>query len=247
MKRIYILPNLFTTANLIFGFSAMVYSSKGDFIYAAWLIVAAGVCDLLDGRIARLAKATSPFGVQYDSLSDLTSFGIAPGILLYHLALSEIQNVKYGIGIASIYVVCAALRLARFNVTTEVPSAKVRKGYFQGMPSPVAAGLVVTSVLFRNELEFLSLEAFRIPFIALTVTCGVFMVSNIPFPSFKEVKPKSAGNVLLMLAFVVAFIFSIQDPAKAFFPIGCIYLFGSLFWSVYICWFKPKPAEVNRA
>src|ERR1035437_6195494 len=108
MKKIYILPNLITTANLVCGFLSMIHSIQGDFNRATWLIIVAAICDSLDGRVARMAKATSAFGVQYDSLSDLTSFGIAPAIMLYSFALHDLS--RFGISAAAFYCICAALR-----------------------------------------------------------------------------------------------------------------------------------------
>lgn len=254
MRKIVLLPNLFTTANLVFGFGSMIYSSQANFVHASWLIVAAGVCDLLDGRIARMAKATSPFGVQYDSLSDLTSFGIAPGVLIYHYSIQpniySAENMNFGIALAAIYVICAALRLARFNVTAEESSSSasascVRKGYFQGLPSPVAAGLVVTAVLFQKDMAVFPEFVFEKILVALGLLTGLLMVSNVPFPSFKELKPKSKGNLALMFGIIIAFVFSIQNPAKTFFPIGCIYFFGSLFWSLYICFMRDQKKVVG--
>src|SRR3954467_9324650 len=116
MRKIYLIPNFVTTANMFCGFYSMIASIHGDFLGAAWAIMAAGIFDMLDGRIARLAKATSQFGVEYDSLSDLVSFGIAPGILVYQWALRPYDRL--GILAAFLYMTCGALRLARFNVNS---------------------------------------------------------------------------------------------------------------------------------
>src|ERR1700733_9449296 len=138
--HIYVLPNLFTTGNMFFGFLSMIQSLEGHFVIAAYCIVAAAVFDTLDGRVARMTHATSKFGMEYDSLSDLVSFGVAPAILLYLWALKPFDRIGW---LASfMYMACGALRLARFNVQAQ----SVEKKYFQGLPIPMAAGIVATSV-----------------------------------------------------------------------------------------------------
>src|SRR4051812_21444380 len=127
MRKIYLVPNLVTTANMFCGFYSVIASIHQDFVTASWAIMAAGVFDMLDGRIARLAKATSQFGVEYDSLSDLISFGIAPAVLLYQWALEPYD--RFGMPAAFLFLLCGALRLARFNVN----SAAQPKNYFQGL------------------------------------------------------------------------------------------------------------------
>src|SRR4051794_29092980 len=144
MKKIYLVPNFVTTANLFCGFYSIIATLNHEYLTAAWAIIAASIFDMLDGRIARLAKATSQFGVEYDSLSDLISFGVAPAILLYQWALQPFDRL--GWLAAFLYVVCGALRLARFNVMTGVISKK----YFQGLPIPMAAGMVATFIIFNQ-------------------------------------------------------------------------------------------------
>ena len=129
MKKIYLVPNFVTTANMFSGFYSIIASTHGEFVTASWAIIAAGIFDMLDGRIARLAKATSQFGVEYDSLSDLLSFGVAPAILLYQWALEPYDRL--GWIAAFLYLACGALRLARFNVNTESQP----KNFFQGCRS----------------------------------------------------------------------------------------------------------------
>jgi CDP-diacylglycerol--serine O-phosphatidyltransferase len=254
MKKIYILPNLITTANLVCGVLGMISAIKGDYFRAVWYIVIAGICDGLDGRVARFAKATSSFGVQYDSLSDLTSFGIAPAIITYLFTLNGLD--RFGVGVAVFYVVCASLRLARFNVTAEEKPAspisasatkKIRKGYFQGLPSPAAAGIAVTSILFQNEFNFISAEWVPGFFIALTLLLAVLMVSMVPFPSFKEVNWRSKGGAWILLIPAVAILFMIQAPELALFAIGFTYLIFSLFWAGYLCWIRERKQGVISA
>jgi CDP-diacylglycerol--serine O-phosphatidyltransferase len=250
MKKIYLLPNLVTTANIVCGFLAMIHSINGNFTRACWFIIIAAICDSLDGRIARLARAESSFGVQYDSLSDLTSFGIAPAIMMFTFALHNLQRV--GISIAAFYAVCAALRLARFNVTAEETPAqaaarprKIRKGYFQGLPSPASAGLIVTTVMIQNELSIFS-DTVAIYFIAvLGPILAALMISNIPFPSFKEVNWRAKGKAWILLI-PVAFILSvIQAPEITLFSVGYFYLVCSIAWASYLCWVRDKKSAVG--
>jgi len=144
---VYLLPQLFTTANLFFGFFTIVEAQAGHFDRAALGIVLAGLCDALDGRVARLAKATSRFGVEYDSLADAVSFGLAPALLAFHAGHLEGFR-RTGFAVAFLYVACAALRLARFNVQ---PSRYA--GRFEGLPSPAAAGMIASTQWFVSFLR----------------------------------------------------------------------------------------------
>jgi len=242
MKKIYLLPNMVTTANLLSGFLSMTYSFNGEFAKACWFIVIGAVCDSLDGRIARMARATSPFGVQYDSLSDLISFGTAPAILLFAFALHNAAS--FGVSVAGIYVICAALRLARFNVGVDDPSPsqlkKIRKGYFQGLPSPASAGLIVTAVLIQNEFQPLGDATAKYVLMALGAFLGFLMISDIPFPSFKEVNWRSKGKAWMLFIPVAIILFGIQAPEVTLFVIGYASLLGSIGWAIYLCWVRDK-------
>ena len=141
-RGIYILPNLFTTGSLFCGFFSIIAAFNGDFSKAAVAIVVSGAFDWLDGRIARMSNTMSRFGEEYDSLADLISFGVAPGVLIYTWALIPFGRV--GWLAAFLYVACAALRLARFNVD----SGRVGLKYFEGMPTPGAGGMIAATVLF---------------------------------------------------------------------------------------------------
>ena len=224
----------------------MTYSFKGEFSKAAWFIVIGAVCDSLDGRIARMARATSPFGIQYDSLSDLISFGTAPAILLFSYSLHQADRL--GVSVSALYVICAALRLARFNVSVEDPTPsmlrKIRKGYFQGLPSPASAGLVVTAVLMQNEFAILSETGAKYFLMALGVLLGFLMVSDIPFPSFKDVNWRSKGKAWMLFVPVALILVAIQAPEITFFAIGYTYLVGALAWAGYLCWVRDKKRGV---
>lgn len=177
--HIYVLPNLLTTVNMFFGFFAIIYSINGNFKYAAYAIVIAAVFDQLDGRVARFANATSRFGAEYDSLSDLISFGLAPGLMLFLWSLEPFGRVGW---LASFfYLACGALRLARFNVQ----SGSVEKAYFQGLPIPMAAGIVASSVLAFHDLELDATRSWAL--LAMTFMLGFVMVSNFRYRSFKDI------------------------------------------------------------
>lgn len=176
--HIYILPNLLTTGNMFFGFYSMIFSLNGDFLMASYSIVGAAVFDVLDGRVARLTHSTSKFGVEYDSLSDLISFGVAPSILMYKWALEPFGRL--GWLACFMYMACGALRLARFNVQV----GKVEKRYFQGLPIPMAAGIVSTSVMAANELGVTAYKNHLA--LAMTFLLAVVMVSNFRYRSFKD-------------------------------------------------------------
>lgn len=180
--HIYILPNLVTTGNIFFGFFAIIRALKGDYLHAAYAIVAASFFDLMDGRLARLTRSTSKFGAEYDSLCDLVSFGMAPAVLLFQWALHPFERVGW---IASfLYVTCGALRLARFNVQANV----VEKNYFQGLPIPMAAGIVASSVLAFTDLNLNPVGNYGL--LAMTFLLAMVMVSTFRYRSFKDLDLK---------------------------------------------------------
>lgn len=176
---VYALPNLFTSMNLVLGMLAILAAMEGRTERACWAILLASIFDMLDGRVARLTNTTSKFGVEYDSLCDLVSFGVAPALMIYSASLQPYGRL--GIVAALVFALCGALRLARFNVLAEV----LPKSYFQGLPIPMASTTLVTSVFFAREM---GLEFERSPFfLTLTLALGLLMVSTFKFPSFKDV------------------------------------------------------------
>lgn len=177
--HIYVLPNLLTTMNMFFGFFAIIYSINGNFTWAAYAIVASALFDQLDGRVARLTNATSQFGKEFDSLSDLVSFGVAPGLLLFLWSLQPFGRL--GWLAAFFYMACGALRLARFNVQSEL----FEKAYFQGLPIPMAAGIVASSVLAFHDLELDAARSWGL--LAMTFLLGFVMVSTFRYRSFKDI------------------------------------------------------------
>jgi CDP-diacylglycerol---serine O-phosphatidyltransferase len=220
--HIYVLPNLLTTLNMFFGFFAIIYSINGNFTWAAYAIVVSAVFDLLDGRVARMTHSTSKFGAEYDSLSDLVSFGLAPAILLFLWSLEPFGRVGW---LASFfYVACGALRLARFNVQ----SGSVEKGFFQGLPIPMAAGIVASSVLAFEDLEFDAARSWIL--LAMTFLLGFVMVSNFRYRSFKDLdlKHRLPFKYLVIGVFMIAVI-AIR-PESALFVLFLTYaILGAVF------------------
>jgi CDP-diacylglycerol--serine O-phosphatidyltransferase len=198
-RGIYLLPNLFTTAALFAGFYAVVAANQGRFEPAAIAIFAAMILDGLDGRVARLTHTQSDFGAEYDSLSDMVAFGVAPGLVAYQWALSGLGKV--GWLAAFIYTAAAALRLARFN--TQIGTADKR--YFQGLPSPSAAAIIASAVWIGADFE---IPGASVSWFAAFITAGagLLMVSNFRFHSFKDLNLH--GRVPFMLAVGVMLVFA---------------------------------------
>jgi CDP-diacylglycerol--serine O-phosphatidyltransferase len=180
-RGVYLLPNLITTGSLFAGFYAIVAAMDGRFYAAAWAILIAMILDGLDGRIARMTKSTSGFGVQYDSLADLVAFGVAPGILAYLWALKDFK--QFGWAAAFLFVVCGALRLARFNVQ----QGSFDPRYFNGLPIPAAAMMVAATVAFYHELGEMAPEGSRF-ILGMMYVLSFLMVSNVKYISFKKVE-----------------------------------------------------------
>ncbi len=178
----YILPNLFTTANMFCGFFGMVNSIDGHYQTAAIAVLASCLFDILDGKVARLVGATSRFGVEYDSLADLVAFGVGPAVLMYMWALKPFGRL--GWLAAFLFMACGALRLARFNVQVDTVSKK----YFVGLPIPGAACMVATIVLFASQWRIPYVPEHSIMLLITTYVLGFLMVSNIPYNSLKDLE-----------------------------------------------------------
>ena len=225
-KGIYILPNLFTTAALFAGFYAIVQAMNGQFEYAPIAIFIAMVMDGLDGRVARWTHTESDFGAQYDSLSDMVSFGLAPALVIYEWALSGLG--KLGWLAAFLYAAAAALRLARFNIQTGGDSR-----YFTGLPSPSAAALIAGLVWVLHATY--GVPGKEVSFIALgfTVFAALSMVNNIHYHSFKHLNVKDRVSFVMVIAVVLIFVLISLDPPQVLFMIFLGYsLSGPLFASV---------------
>jgi CDP-diacylglycerol--serine O-phosphatidyltransferase len=226
--RTYILPSLFTTGNLFCGFFGMVKAIGGDFQSAAVAIIVSWIFDILDGKVARLTRSTSRFGVEYDSLTDLVAFGVGPGLLMFLWALRPYGRLGW-LG-AFVFVACGALRLARFNVQAETGGTKK---FFVGLPIPGAAAMVATTVLFMSQWDpalvgvtglpsVLAPHLLHIwpecpwpeyvsglPFLVVTYLLGFLMVSNIPYNSYKEPEvvkehPVRVISIIVLLLAVIA-------------------------------------------
>ena len=176
---IYILPNLFTASSIFVGIISIVEASKGHFVLASWLILLALVFDGLDGRVARMTNTTSQFGVEFDSLADIISFGIAPAMILYFFIGQEFG--RFGILVSALYVIFGAIRLARFNIST----AKTDPNVFIGLPIPTAAIFLSMWILLFYKY---SLHAYGIVLLFLELSVAILMVSNFRYPSFKKIK-----------------------------------------------------------
>jgi len=223
-RGIYLLPNLFTTGALFAGYYAIVAAMKGQFTTAAVAVLVAGVLDALDGRIARLTNTQSEFGVQYDSLSDLISFGLAPSLVVYLWALAGLSDFgaimgKVGWLAAFLYAACTALRLARFNTQAGVADKK----YFQGLASPAAAGCMI-SMVWLAESEGFSGADLALVALPVTIILALLMVSNIRYYSFKSWPISDKVPFLWIFLLLLLFVLLAVDPPKVLFAIGYCYL-----------------------
>ncbi|MDD2700024.1 MAG: CDP-diacylglycerol--serine O-phosphatidyltransferase [Sideroxydans sp.] len=235
-RSIYLLPNLFTTAALFAGFYAIVQSMNGRYEIAAVSIFIAMVLDGLDGRVARLTHTQSEFGAEYDSLSDMVSFGVAPSILMYEWAFRDLG--KWGWFAAFIYCTGAALRLARFNTNIDV----VDKRYFQGLPSPAAAALVAGFVWVMLDNKFTGYDL-RWYAAALTVFAGLSMVSNCKYYSFKSINMRKSVPFFVIFLFALFFIFVAQNPPLHLFLLFFAYCLSGYVMSLLDLRKKPNPPQ----
>ena len=220
MRRgIYILPNLFTTGNLFCGFWAIISVFQEKFFYAAVAILLASIFDVLDGKVARLSGATSKFGVQYDSLADLVSFGIAPALLAFSWALRPYG--KFGWLAAFLFVVCGALRLARFNVQSSSGEVK----HFKGLPIPAAALMIALTILLY--LELIETDWVKdIAVLAMIYVLAFLMVSNIRYFSFKELDLAKRKPFSIFIFVILSMIVIIMQPVIVLFVFALAYVFS---------------------
>ena len=228
-KGIYLLPSVLTTFGMFAGFYSIISSINGDFTIAAISILIAMFWDTLDGRVARLTNTQSAFGAEYDSLADLVSFGLAPALLVYQWTLYELG--RFGWLAAFVYLACAALRLARFN--TQVGIADKR--YFQGLPSPAAAG-VIASMIWLKIWTFASFDSDVISLgyylgAGITILCGLLMVSNIRYYSFKEFDSKKASFRFLLIV-ILSLIILVSKPNIILFTGFFVYLLSGPFITI---------------
>ena len=233
-RAIYLLPNLFTTGGLFAGFFAIIAASQGRFEAACVAIFVASILDGVDGRVARLTNTQSEFGVQYDSLADLISFGMAPALVMYHWALSTYRLDGITIGrigwlAAFLYAACAALRLARFNAQV----AQVDKRWFVGLASPAAAGLMASFVWTAHDLGFVGRDLRHLA-LGITVVAGLLMVSRLRYSSFKGGGGLSGERVpfWVMVLALLLLIALVLDPPRVLLGAAVLYaLSGPVAWA----------------
>jgi len=231
-KGVYILPNFFTTGNLFCGFWAIISVFQERFFYAAIAILLASVFDILDGKVARLSGATSKFGIQYDSLADLVSFGIAPALLAFSWALRPYG--RFGWLAAFLFVVCGALRLARFNVQTSSGEVK----YFKGLPIPAAASMIALTILLYLRL----IETGWVKDIVILVMIYILaflMVSNIRYFSFKEFNLAKRKPFSIFIFVVLSMIVIVMEPTIVLFGFVLFYVFSGPV-NMLMAWHKKR-------
>lgn len=210
ISPIFFLPNIFTAASIYLGILAIVYASKGSIVIACWLIVVAMIFDGLDGRVARMTNSTSKFGKEFDSLADIVSFGVAPAFILYFSYAYEYG--KYGVVVVALFVIFGAIRLARFNISTDTQEPNV----FIGVPIPTAALFVVSWILLSQEYEFS--RAFITTILFVSFLISLLMVSNIRYPSFKklDIKEQYKRKVFVFVILILGLLYLYPKEGVAF-------------------------------
>ena len=230
---VFLLPNALTTGALFAGFYSIISGINGDFTASAVAVVVAGILDGLDGRVARLTNTQSEFGVQYDSLCDLISFGLAPALLAFNWSLKSLSDYgvvagKLGWLAAFVYAACAALRLARFNTQAEHDD----KSWFQGLASPAAAGTLVTTIWFfvDNGISGSSVQWLILP---LTIILGVLMFSRVRYFSFKTWPDRERVPIAWLFLIVLILVLLAIDPPSVFMTCGLAYVISGLMITFY--------------
>ena len=216
-RGIYVLPNLLTTMNIFCGYYAVVSAIEGKFVTSAVAIIVAAVFDMLDGKIARVTRTTSRFGIEFDSLADVISFGLAPGILMYLWALQPLGRM--GWLAAFLFTACGALRLARFNTQ----SGTISSEYFNGLPIPAAAGMTAVTGLLHDQVGFLASPNATVILIMLYVL-SFLMVSTVKYYSFKSLGLFRRMNFNFLVATVLVVMFIASQPSIALFSLGLAYV-----------------------
>ncbi len=239
--QIPILPNLFTAGNLLCGFFAILVIFKGinspDWVAAkdcyrtaTYLIFASCVFDLLDGRVARMSGQDGPFGREFDSLADIVSFGIAPALLVAKAVLFELTPPELGWGIGILYLLCAAMRLARFNCMASQPKKEGQSSDFVGLPVPMAAGAVVSTMYLMIYLTDKSVDLGPLKYIVAVAMAGVsiLMMSRVVYPSFKHVNFRTKGTAVAIVLTALFIVSMVMYPWVMPTVVFCIYIFYGL-------------------
>ena len=239
-RGIYLLPNLFTTGALFAGFYSIVAAINEQFEPAAIAIFVAMVLDGLDGRIARLTNTTSEFGMEYDSLSDMVSFGLAPALIMYQWALSDIG--KLGWLASFIYTASAALRLARFNTQ----ASSIDKRFFQGLPSPAAAAVLAGMIWFGSDFGLNDGSAVIVFCLPITILAGILMVSNIRYHSFKKLDLKGKVPFMAVLIIVAIFVLVAVEPSLVLCTITILYALSGPILTLFVLRKHRESRKINE-
>ena len=220
-----IFPGVFTVGNMLCGFISILQSFEGEAIHAAWLIILAGFFDALDGKIARISRSASRFGIELDSFADFVSFGIAPAVIFYSFRLYVLGTWGWLLGF--LFIICGAFRLARFNIEARLEE----KPYFTGLPIPAAAVTICGYTLFSYELwgELLYPEVL----ITLIIVFSALMVSGIEYETLPRFSLNSKKNLIKLIYILVALIAVLLKPKLAIFPLGMIYVLSGIVREVY--------------
>jgi CDP-diacylglycerol---serine O-phosphatidyltransferase len=236
-KGVYLVPNLFTTGGLFAGFYSVICTLNHQSRMAAIMILVAQLCDMLDGRIARLTRSASSFGIQYDSLADLVAFGVAPGILVHTWALK--QWGRWGWLAATLYVTCGALRLARFNVQI----GTVEKRHFVGLPIPAAALVIASTVLLYHYLGYQGDPNKHITMLLVIFVVAGLMVSEIRYFSFKEIKLHHRHPFSVLVGLIVLILLTLGAPVPMLFlGIMTYALSGPVAWGIRLARHRRRAA-----
>ncbi|HEV8123916.1 MAG TPA: CDP-diacylglycerol--serine O-phosphatidyltransferase [Gemmatimonadales bacterium] len=240
---VVVMPSAFTLGNLFFGFWAIVSASQGNFLWAGWFVMFAGVLDMLDGRLARKVNAGTRFGAELDSLVDVISFGVAPAVIMYFLEFSTAGRFAWVI--CFIYVVAVAVRLARYNILSH---GKPHSSWFTGLPSPSAGMTLATYFAFSQtpwyqaSLAYLNLQ--KQGLVILILLLSALMVSNVRYPKFPGIGFRSPKAILGTLFNIALLIGAITVPQYVFFPLGMTYMvYGLLRATVLALQEKNEPAD----
>jgi CDP-diacylglycerol--serine O-phosphatidyltransferase len=232
-KGVYLLPNLLTTTALFAGFFAIISAMEGQFETSAIAILVAMIFDGLDGRVARMTNTQSPFGAEYDSLSDMVSFGIAPSLVMYEWSLSQMSTYGTAYGrlgwvAAFLYTACAALRLARFNVSVGTAD----KRFFQGLASPAAAAIMVVFIWVGDDLGYAG-KSLSLISLAVTIIAGLLMVSNFSYYSFKDLGASKKVPFFALIILLLFFVLTTIDPSKFLLLIFVLYAVSGPFIALF--------------
>ncbi len=234
-RGIYILPSILTSLSLFCGFYSLTASLKGDFVNASWAIIFAAIFDATDGRLARLTHTVSRFGEHYDSLVDMISFGVAPALLLFTWSLHPYG--RWGWLAAFLYIICVALRLARFNVQ----SSSIENRFFQGLPSPPAAFMVAITVIFLNSLGIAEFVSVIMPLVACLL--ALLMVSTLRYHSFKDFDFRKKRPFSVLVSLVLLLIILLGEPEIMLFFGAFIYVISGP--AEYLVKIRKKRVEEN--